>query len=374
VIDNETVSAMLELSGGDQALLGKTKVTLQISDAENGQALVNVEAKQAARGNVRAFAAQMRLGVLPPGEYTARAIIAAPGQPEMRLTRAFLLSPVAEPSEPPPDLGVPLDPDAPPAPIAASKILAPVPRFQSRTILIPSVVLPFLEGLADLHPPSPEVEAVIEKAKSGNYDAPPDRGTTADDELNLAFVRGLGALSKGEVAQAAAWFQQTLKGASDFLGAAFYLGATHAVAGRDKEAIGAWQMALLSENPGAVYPALVDALLRTGDGRQALDVIEEAPDAWENIDDRLSREAIALAMVGDYSGALPRLKDQLDNTKNDDQPLLFVAIQVLFKMHQQDKLSADNMARFRDYVERHQKLGGPNRAIVETWRRAVLGR
>lgn len=375
VIDNETVSAMLEMTGSDQALLGKTKVTLQISDAENGQALVNVEAKQVARGNVRAFAAQMRLGVLPPGEYTARAIIAPPGQPEMRLTRAFMLSPVAEPAEAPPDLGVPLDPDAPPAPIAASKILAPVPRFSPRTVLIPSVVLPFLEGLADMHPPSPEVEAVIEKAKSGNYDAPTDRGTTADDELNLAFVRGLNALSKGETAQAAAWFQQILKNASDFLGAAFYLGATHAVAGRDKEAIGAWQMALLSENPAAVYPALVDALLRTGDGRQALDVIEEAPDAWENDDDRLSREAIALAMIGDYSGALPKLKDQLDNTKNDDQPLLFVAIQVLFKMHQQDKsLSADNLARFRDYVDRHQKLGGPNRAIVETWRRAVLGR
>ena len=46
-----------------------------------------------------------------------------------------------------------------------------------------------------------------------------------------------------------------------------------------------------------------------------------------------------------YSGALPKLKDQLDNTKNDDQPLLFVAIQVLFKMHQQDKsLSPDNLA------------------------------
>ena len=80
-------------------------------------------------------------------------------------------------------------------------------------------------------------------------------------------------------------------------------------------------------------------------------------------------------MLGDYSGALPKLKDQLDNTKNDDQPLLFVAIQVLYKMHQQDKsLSPDNMERFRSYVERHQKLGGPDRAIVETWRRAVLGR
>jgi VWFA-related protein len=376
VIDSETVSAMLEMTGPDQGVLGKTKVTLQISDAENGNPLVNVEAKQAARGNVRAFAAQMRLGVLPPGEYIARAVIAAPGQPEMRLTRAFMLSPVADTSTPPPDLGVPLDPDAPPAPVAASKILAPVPRFTARTILIPEVVMPFLEGLADMHPPTtPDVEAVIEKAKSGNYDAPADRGATADDELNLAFVRGLGALSKGEIAQAAAWFQQTLKGADDFLGAAFYLGATHALSGRDREAIGAWEMALLSENPAAVYPVLVDALLRTGDGREALDILEEAPGAWANDNERLKREAIALAMLGDFSGALPKLKDQLDNTRNDDQPMLFVAIQVLYKMHQQDKsLSADNIARFRSYVERHQKLGGPDRAIVETWRRAVLGR
>ena len=375
VIDSETVSAMLEMTGTDQGLLGKTKVTLQISDAENGNALVNVEARQVARGNVRAFAAQMRLGVLPPGEYVARAIIAPPGAPEMRLTRPFMLSPVADTSGPPPDLGVPLDPDAPPAPVAASKILAPVPRFSARTILIPEVVQPFLEGLSDMHPPSPAVEAVIEKAKTGTYDAPADRGATPDDELNLAFVRGLSAFSKGENAQAAAWFQQTLKGASDFLGAAFYLGATHAVAGRDKEAIGAWEMALLSENPGAVYPVLVDALLRTGDGRMALDIIDEAPAAWPNDNERLKREAIALAMVGDYSGALPKLKDQLDNTKNDDQPMLFVAIQVLYKMYQQDKsLSPDNLQRFRSYVERHQKLGGPDRAIVETWRRAVLGR
>jgi VWFA-related protein len=375
VIDSETVSAMLEMTGTDQGMLGKTKVTVQISDAENGNALVNVEAKQVARGNVRAFAAQMRLGVLPPGEYIARAIVAPPGVPEMRLTRPFMLSPVADTSEPPPDLGVPLDPDAPPAPVAASKILAPVPRFSARAILIPEVVQPFLEGLSDMHPPSPEVEAVIEKAKTGTYEVPPDRGATADDELNLAFVRGLAALSKGENAQAAAWFQQTLKGADDFLGAAFYLGATHAVAGRDKEAIGAWEMALLSENPGAVYPVLVDALLRTGDGRTALDILDEAPSAWANDNERLRREAIALAMVGDYSGALPKLKDQLDNTKNDDQPMLFVAIQVLYKMFQQDKsLSPDNLDRFRSYVERHQKLGGPDRAIVETWRRAVLGR
>ena len=375
VIDNETVSAMIELTGSDQAALGRTKVTLQISDAENGNPLVNVDARQVQRGNVRAFAATMRLGVLPPGEYVARAIITAPGQPEMRVTRAFMLSPIAAAPEAPPDIRVPIDPDAPPAPVAPSRILAPVPRFSAQTVLIPAVVQPFLDGLADMYPPSKEVEDVIEKARSGNYDAPATPGASTEDELNLAFVRGLGALNRGETAQAAAWFQQTLKGASDFLGAAFYLGATHALSGRDREAIGAWQMALLSENPGAVYPALVDALLRVGDGRQALEVLEEAPAAWEDDNARLRREAIALAMVGDFSGALPLLKDQLDNRNVDDQPLLFVALQVLFKMHQQDKsLSPDNLQRFRNYVERHQKLGGPDRALVETWRRAVLGR
>jgi VWFA-related protein len=376
VIDNETVSAMLELTGSDQNLLNRTKVTLQISDAENGNPLVNVEARRAQRGNVHAYAATMRLGVLPAGEYIARAIIAAPGQPELRLTRPFMLSPTAmTAAEPPPDLNVPLDPDAPPAPVAPSRIMAPVPRFSAQTVLTPAVVQPFLDGLTDMHPPSPDVEAVIEKVRQGSYEMPTVEGASPEDQVNLAFVKGLAAFSRGENAQAAAWFQQTLKGASDFLGAAFYLGATHAVSGRDRDAIGAWQMALLSENPGAVYPALVDALLRVGDGRQALEVLEEAPQAWADDNARLRREAIALAMIGDFSGALPKLKDQLDNTRNDDQPLLFVALQVLFKMHQQDKtLSPDNIERFRTYVERHQKLGGPDRALVETWRRAVLGR
>jgi VWFA-related protein len=376
VIDNETVSAMLELSGTDQNLLNRARVTLQIADAENGNPLVNVEARRAQRGNVHAYAATMRLGVLPPGEYVARAIIAAPGQPELRLTRPFMLSATAIAAvEPPPDLAVPIDPDAPPAPVAPSRILAPVPRFSVQTILTPAVVQPFLDGLTDMHPPSPDVEAVMEQARQGNYEAPAVEGSSPDDQVNLAFVKGLASLSRGETAQAAAWFQQTLKGASDFLGAAFYLGATHAISGRDRDAIGAWQMALLSDNPGAVYPVLVDALLRVGDGRQALDVLEEAPSAWEDDNARLRREAIALAMIGDFSGALPKLKDQLDNTKNDDQPLLFVALQVLFRMHQQDKsLSPDNLDRFRSYVERHQKLGGPDRALVETWRRAVLGR
>jgi VWFA-related protein len=375
VIDSETLTALVEMSGSDAGLLTRSKATIEIADAVDGSALVSVEARQAMRSNnLRAFAATLRLGVLPPGEYIARAILRTPGQPEVKLVRPFLLAPVAAATtEVSIDSRVPLDPDAPPAPLAEVKIFAPVPRFVRDTVLIPSVVAPFLDGLASLHPPSPAVEAVIERARNGQFAPPTENGATPDDELNLAFVRGLAALNKGEVPQAAAYFQQTLKGASDFLGAAFYLGATHAALGRDNEAIGAWQMALLSENPGAVYPALVDALLRIGDGRQAVDLLEEAPTAWANDSDRIRREATALAMLGDYSGSLPKLIDLLDNTKNDDQPLLFIAIQVLYRMHVQDKgLSPANLERFRNYVERHQKLGGPDRAMVETWRRFVL--
>lgn len=373
VIDTEGLSALIEMTSNDRNLLARAKVTVQIADGENGSPLVNVEARQATRGEgQRAFAARLNLGVLPPGEYIARAIITAPGQEEKRVMRAFELAPIAAPPTEPVDLGVPLDPDAPPAPLTAVKIFAPVPRFVKDSVLVPAVLRPFIDGLEDTHPPSPAVAAILEQARNGIYAAPMEPGATPDDDAALTFVRGLSSMQKGEMNQAAAWFQQTLKGASDFLGAAFYLGAAHAAQGRDKEAAGAWQMALLSENPAAVYPALVDALLRIGDGRQALDLIEEAPDAWPDDSQRIRREATALAMLGDYAGALPKLVDLLD-TKNDDQPLLFIAIQVMYKIHaEKSGLDAANKARFASYVERHQKLGGPDRAIVETWRRFVL--
>ena len=373
VIDTDGLSALIEMTSNDQALLARARVMVQIADGENGSALVNVEARQATRGEgQRAFAAQINLGVLPPGEYIARAIVTAPGQAETRVMRAFELAPVKSAPTEPVDLGVPLDPDAPPAPLAAVKIFAPVPRFVKDTVLVPGVLRPFIDGLEDTHPPSAAVAAILELARNGNYSAPSEPGATPDDETALTFVRGLNSMQKNDMAQAAAWFQQTLKGASDFLGAAFYLGAAHAAQGHDKEAAGAWQLALLSENPAAVYPALVDALLRIGDGRQALDLIEEAPDAWPDDNQRLRREATGLAMLGDYGGALPRLVELLDS-KNDDQPLLFIAIQVMYKIHaERGGLDAANKARFAAYVERHQKLGGPDRAIVETWRRFVM--
>lgn len=375
VIDNESVTALLEMTG-DASLLGRTKVSVQVAEAESGPALVSVDARQASRADgLRAFAATLKLGVLPPGEYVARAVVTAPGQTETTIVRPFLLARVASASTAKAaavDPDTPLDPDAPPPPPPPIKILAPVPRFVPETVLAPQVLAPFLDGLADLHPPSAGVAAILDQARNGDFTAPETTSGPPDDQVALSFVRGLGAFQKGDIAQASAWFQQTLKGASDFLGAAFYLGACHAVSGRDREAIGAWQMALLSENPGAVYPPLVDALLRVGDGRQAVEFIEEAPTAWASDDERVRREATAEAMLGDYQSAWPKLKALVDGGP-DDTSLLFLTIQVLYRLHLDGKgLDAPTRARFADYVARYQKTDGANRALVETYRRYVL--
>ena len=377
IVDTDTIFAMIEMNSTDKVALSKAKVAVQIADADTGQALVTADARQATRGEgQRAYAATMKLGVLPPGEYVARAIVTMPGQAEQRITRPFLLAPIAKESNATPiDTSAPIDPDAPAVPLPEIKILAPVPQFQSKATLAPSVLRPFLDGLEDLHQPSPEVAELIENARNGKFAVPAgDAGGTDDDKLDLTFLRGLEALQKGENAQAQGWFQLTLKGADDFLGAAFYLGVTHAAQGHDKEAVGAWQMALLSENPAAVYPALVDALLRLGDGRQAIEFLEEAPDAWPNDDIRLHRHATAEAMLGDYQGALMKLRD-LAETHKDDPNVLFITIQVLYRLQFESKgkaLTAKDKALFADLVARHQKLDTPNKALVETWRKYVL--
>ena len=151
-----------------------------------------------------------------------------------------------------------------------------------------------------MYPPSPEAERYSPaRARAASRPRNPARSPPGD-EAAFAFVRGLGEMEKRRYPQATAWFQVALKSASDFLGSAFYIGACHAADGRDKEAVGAWQMALLSDAADVVYPPLVDGLLRLGDGLQALTFIDEAPDAWDDGDTRDERQATAEAMTGAY--------------------------------------------------------------------------
>jgi len=292
---SETMYSIIELIGSDADRVSKSRVTVQIAESDSAPALVTAEAQPIPRTKgQRAFAALLRLGVLPPGEYVARAVVTVPGQPDALVTRSFRLAPIALSTDDSP-IAARVSADDAPAPLPMAKVAAPVARFSMDEVLQPAVVRSFLDFLQREHPVSASHQSVVHQAREGVYVETP--AAAPEDEVTLAFIRGLAQLQKKQYAQAAAWFQLSLKHASDFLGAAVYLGAVHAAAGRDNDAIGAWQMATISDDGAAVYPMLVDALLRIGDAQGALDMIAESPEAWPTTDARMRRVATAQAGV-----------------------------------------------------------------------------
>ncbi|HUE89909.1 MAG TPA: VWA domain-containing protein [Vicinamibacterales bacterium] len=366
---SETMYSIIELIGRDGERVSKSRVTVQIAESDSSPALITADAQPIPRSKgQRAFAALLRLGVLPPGEYVARAVVKVPGQPDALVTRSFRLAPIALPTDESP-IAARVSADEAPAPLPMAKVAAPVARFAIEDVLQPAVVQSFLDFLQREHPVSAEHQSVLQQARDGVYMATP--ASAPEDEVTLAFIRGLGQLQKQQYAQAAAWFQLSLKHASDFLGAAVYLGAVHAAAGRDVDAIGAWQMATISDDSAAVYPMLVDALLRIGDAQGALDMIAESPEAWATVDARLRRVATAQAMLGQFEPALEALTGLLQRSPAD-QDLLFVAIQVLYRQHLARPLEPANRTRFDDYAQRYVDGKGPEAPLVQTWRRYVM--
>jgi VWFA-related protein len=369
---SETMYSIIELIGDDGDRVSKSRVSVQIAESESAPTLIAADAQPIPRAKgQRAFAALLKLGVLPPGEYVARAVVKVPGQPDALVTRSFRLAPVASATDASP-IAKRVSVDDAPAPLPMAKVAAPVARFTIDEVLKPDVVRPFLEYLQREHPVSAANQAVVQQAREGKYVLTPSDGKGGGgDEITLAFIRGLAQLEKKQYAQAAAWFQLSLKGASDFLGAAVYLGAVHAAAGRDNDAIGAWQMATISDDSAGVYPMLVDALLRVGDAQGALDMIAEAPQSWASDDARLRRVATAQAMLGQFGPALEALTGLLKRAP-DDADLLFVAIQVLYRQHLARPLPAAEKTLFDEYSKRYLEAKGADAALVQAWRKYVM--
>ena len=371
ILYSENMAAILELASADAKQLADTRVSVQIAESETGPALVTVPAQAVPRvAGQRSFVASLKLGVLPPGEYVARAVVTLPGRADAHITRSFRLAPVATTADASP-IALRVAGDDAPAPLPMARIVAPVTRFVVEDVLAPYFVRGFLDDLQQSHPVSAASAPVVQQARNGTYlSAPPDSRTPDGDEPMLSFIRGLAQMQKKQYAQAAAWFQLSLKGASDFLGAAFYLGAVHAANGRDHDAVGAWQLSLLNGGKN-VYPMLVDATLRIGDGQGALELIAEAPEAWPSDEARLRRVATAQAMLGQFDPALETLHGLLAR-RTDDTDLLFVALQVMYRQHLTRELPAADRKRFDEYSQRYIDARGAEAALVGTWRRYVL--
>ena len=353
--------AYLELHDKDAARLRKAGVAVEVSDPLGGPALLSVPAHMREEPTGQRIAqAVLPLSLLPPGDYLARAALSLGDTRAGAVTRGFRIEPAAS-SEGRPAL----------RPVAG--LGSVVERFDHATVLRPEVISHFLERVRELVPsPAPAVvETAFERARSGAPDSALDvLSETTRPDARVAFLRGLGLYARGHHAGASGQFREALRLASDLLPAAFFLGACYAAQGDDRQAVGAWQMALVTETDSpALYGLLGDALLRVGEVEQGVAILEEGAAAFPAEPSLQRRLGLGLAVAGRTAEALSLLTATIDRAP-DDVPVLFAMLRLLF-----DQLAAgtatagaerDRLLRYgRAYIDAR----GPNKEIVAHWLR-----
>ena len=371
-LNGDQLHAYLELLSEAPEQLTNATVVVEVAQTEAGAAIesapARLQAADRAGGRRRTVEAGLPIGLLPAGEYVARAVISVSGRKVGHVVRPFRVSRTG------PIVGARAGATAPLKPAAPIAFASRIDAFDKSSVLTPQVLTFFLERLsAAAAADAAALRPAIESARAGKLEeALQALKGTGDDRLAAVFLRGLVSLASGDLKGAEARFDEALRKDPDFLPAAFYLGACYAAAGRDREAAGAWQTALITEsNAPFVYTLLGDALLRLRDVEPAIDVLTEARTLWPADDQVGVRLATALAGAGRHADALRVLQPYLDAHPND-QEWLFLAMRALYEARTAqraiDSPEADK-ARFAKYADAYAAARGPQQALVDQWRK-----
>ncbi len=366
-IRGNAVAAYVEaLPAAGSAITG---ITFGVADSPDGPPLLTAPGKLTRRNKSIATAAESRLdlSLLPPGDYFAVAIVADRSKRVTRVSRPFSVERPA----------VPINPSGPSAPLAIGASGGLLRPFSRVDVLSPEVLEFFLGRMRSLDgtPASGSVTAAIEDARNGRYDAMlSDLASAESEQLSVAFLRGIALFSKGELNAAADQFRTSLRVSSDFLPAAFYLGSCFAAAGKDEEAVGAWQTSLVTESEvRIIYEMIADARMRLRDAAAAIEILGEARDRWPDDDAFLPRLGVALATADRRDVAMKTLGQFLDRHPEADE-VLFLAMRLIYEARSAGgaMLSAgedkDLMTR---YAGLYRAAGGSNLQLVERWARFV---
>jgi hypothetical protein len=354
-IDTGVALALVDLSSKETGALTSATVSVELATDETGPALISAPARlsEVADGQ-RSAQGAVSLSLVPPGRYVARAVVSVGGKPLGQVTRPVIVAPSRG--------------GAASAPFNAPTL--PDLRFDRRVLLAPEVVVEALDALAAGGPPSsPAVARAAEEARQGRLDKLADLLRAGEaPSASLAFLRGLALYARGEMAGAADQFRATLRLRPDFVPATLYLGAASAALGRDQDAVGAWNTAMIEEARSPVLSLLMgDALLRRGEVDSAVDVLREAAAAWPT-DDRL-RQRLGLAyLAGGRTGeALPLLSAYAD-AHPGDADTLFAIVRLLYETR---AAPGADRERFLRYARAYVAAAGPQQALVAHWMKAV---
>ena len=204
--------------------------------------------------------------LLPAGRYVARARITRGDNMAGVLVRPFIL-------------------DLPPAGTAMPSPFTQgsVAKFDPKLPLSPRVLGEFL---ALVEKQFPELKSPLAEARAGRYGIAAIEALTSGDQAAAAFFKGLDWYSKGQLTQAVTQLELAAGPRREFFPAAFYLGASFAAAGRDRDAAGVWQMAIGKEpRPPLFYLLLADARLRDSQPASVVDVLKPAFERAPNDDE-----------------------------------------------------------------------------------------
>ena len=362
------LSALVELGGRDPARVDAAAVAIELADKPDGPALLRVPvALGAAKDGTRVAQVRVAGGLLPPGDYVARAEVSVEGKAVAVVTRPFRL--------------LPPRPGAPAAGAPLASLLVETPPFDRAELLKAETLGHFVDRVIALQPgPVPAgMAAALAEARQGRAEAILDRLADAGKEdARASFLRGVALYARGNLPAALTQLQAALGHSSELFPAAVYLGACYAASGKDLDAIGAWQTALIGESGGspALYGVLSDALARVGESQQAVEILDEGLGAFPQDEGLRRRLGIAYAKAGRSEDALPLLTSWVD-AHPDDSGAAFAMLALLFEGFSREtagEAPAGERERLVRFARAYVDGKGPNREMIACWLRFLEAR
>ena len=375
-LTGDRLAVYTALYSDEPTTLDGVQVRIEVTGSASGGSQVTATGVPAPgdQPNSRVVSAIVPIDRLPPGRYVARAVITRDDESLAQLSRGFQVTrPLAPGGTSTPGVAS-AAPDAI-VPVAASpdvvrRLLGEALAFQGDDLLSMQVIGFFMDRLDERRP---ALEAVTSEVRAGNLTGIGLRAFETGDQMAAAFLQGLDLFAQSQWNRAATQFSAALRMAPDFAPASFYLGACYAVGGRDREAATEWRRALLATETAPVeHGALADALLRTGQSREAIVLLRDALSVWPGDDALLKRLAIALALALEYGEAFAVIEPYVERHPTDRAALL-LALVAMFSGHVDGSapLDGDSLERMRAYGDAYGTEEGPHLGLVLDWVRLV---
>ena len=354
-IDDEPFGAYLELYPRSDGAIERATVAIEVAESDTAPAIARVEAPITASKDKRRFIAEamLPLGLVPPGEYVARAVVSVDGDSTVQL-RPFRLARAV-----------------PAGGMFKAELSARVGEFRREQVLQPELLGRAMARARELEtaPLAEPAAAIAEQAAAGGI-AGLDLASIRDDtSLTATFVRGLSEYQAGRIEEAANTFRTTVRQSSEFLPGIFYLGACYAAGGRGREAVGAWQTSLVGDDSSPeVFELLIDGFLRLGDTEDAISAIEEASSKWPDDYRFVIRATLAAAAQNRPDEAYARLRPWLDRPSADaaafDLAMRLTLADLAMRQPGDDQPA---IARLRELTDRYHATGAPVPAVASRW-------